>query len=642
MPYKTGKMKGELLVSEIRKLVRLHNKLSKIKIPPRSSRDDIIKIVESNGYKVDHKNQKLTATRMNKDLTLKEAQETFPVKKRVKKEPPKPAEKPKPKKDDEVRPAKKPFPPIPKNIKGKRVNVKFEKPATKERIETGKINVGKVDTTKPKIKIKKEKKVKKPKGEKVKKAVEKIEKKEEKVKKEEERLTKKYLKQIQSFSSDDLKKKTEYNKFLKLKKSFYEDFDKFDKEADEAQYFYEDNKNEGISTMLGYMQTLDKNFEKAQKKAEPKNKKTFGIDVEKLNRKEKEEQADYVRNQGERDMSNEELKERIETELKKQKKGQEVFCSSKIEFLLKDIKDINNTNEKYSEIAKGHGKEKLKYADYRKKFIEDANEILKNHTKYKRKCTEGELTEIRKGLKIMEDSTNVQKFNKRTPTKEEPKKAEPKKANLSKWGETLSKMNMTDIKKFINNRLTTKNQFGYIYTLNDLKNPKNNVDQFIIQDFIKQKLNIDSTQYNKLQQGKNDKDKDLGREVLKKINKVILETKEPKKAEPKKAEPKKAEPKKTTVNFDEIEEGLEDMDDEINAMTAEIRGSSKYSFKKANFTEKEIFSESKFKNMKDLESQFRILKDKASNVTDDDQRQVARNLIENITDRLPFVKDNIK
>ena len=533
MPYKTGKLKGELLVSEIRKLVRLHNKLSKIKIPPRSSRDDIIKIVEDNGYKIDHKNQKLTATRMNKDLTLKEAKETFPVKPRVKKEPPKPAEKPKPKKEDEVRPAKKPFPPIPKNIRGKRVNVKFGKPPTKERIETGKINVGKVDTTKPKIKIKikKEKKVKKPKGEKVKKAVEKIEKKEEQVKKEEERLTKKYLKKIQSFSSDDLKKKTEYNKFLKLKKSFYEDFDKFDKEADEAQYYYQDNKNEGISSMLGYMQTLDKNFEKAQKKEEPKKKKTFGIDVEKLNRKELEEQADFIGIKGVTDMSNEELKERIDKELKKQKKGQEVFCSSKIEFLLKDIKDINNTNEKYSEIAKGYGKEKLKYADYRKKFIEDANEILKNHSKYTKKCTESELTEIRKGLKIMEDSPTVQKFNKRTTKKEEPKK---------------------------------------------------------------------------------------------------------------KAEPKKAEPKKKKVNFDKIEEGLEDMDDETGAMAFEIRGSSKYNIKKPNFTEKEVFVDTKYKNMKDLERQFDILKNMSDDLTDEDEKQIALNLIENIRDRLPFIKDNIK
>ena len=154
MPYKKGPLKGQLLTSEIRKLVRLHNKLSKITIPPRSSRDDIIKIIENNGYKIDHENQKLTATRMNKDLTLKEAQETFPVKKRVKKEPPKPAEKPKPKKEDEVRPAKKPYPPIPKNIRGKRVNVVFGKPATKERIETGQINLGKLEAPKPKGKVK--------------------------------------------------------------------------------------------------------------------------------------------------------------------------------------------------------------------------------------------------------------------------------------------------------------------------------------------------------------------------------------------------------------------------------------------------------------------------------------------------------
>lgn len=84
------------------------------------------------------------------------------------------------------------------------------------------------------------------------------------------------------------------------------------------------------------------------------------------------------------------------------------------------------------------------------------------------------------------------------------------------------------------------------------------------------------------------------------------------------------------------------MDDEINLMTAEIRGSSKYSLKKANFTEKEVFDESKFKNMKDLESQFRTLREQASNVTDKDQKQVAENLIENIKDRLPFIKDNLK
>lgn len=448
MPYKTGKLKGELLVSEIRKLVRLHNKLSKIKIPPRSSRDDIIKIVEDNGYKIDHKNQKLTATRMNKDLTLKEAQETFPVKKRVKKEPPKPAEKPKPKKEDEVRPAKKPFPPIPKNIRGKRVNVKFGKPPTKERIETGKINVGKVDTTKPKIKIKikKEKKVKKPTGKKVKKAVEKIEKKEE-----------------------------------------------------------------------------------------PKKKKTFGIDVEKLNRKQLKEQAEFI-GVSDEFATDDELRKKIKDEIKRIQAGMAILCSSEIKRLLNDLRDILLGNEKYAEIAKGYGKEKLKYADYRKNFIEGANEILKNHKKYKRECTESELTEIRKGLKIMEDSPTVQKFNKRTPTKEEPKKEEPKK----------------------------------------------------------------------------------------------------------KAEPKKAEPKKKKVNFDKIEEGLEDMDDETSGISLEIKTSKKYSMKKPNFTEKEVFEDTKYKNMKDLERQFDILKNMSDDLTDEDEKQIALNLIENIRDRLPFIKDNIK
>ena len=50
MPYLRGSLKGESKVSEIRKLVKLHNELSKIKIPPKSSRDDIIALIEKNGY----------------------------------------------------------------------------------------------------------------------------------------------------------------------------------------------------------------------------------------------------------------------------------------------------------------------------------------------------------------------------------------------------------------------------------------------------------------------------------------------------------------------------------------------------------------------------------------------------------------
>ena len=86
MPYLKGKLKGELKVPEIRKLVRLHNELSKIKIPPKSSRDDIIELIEKNGYRVDHDSQALIPTTRprKKKLTLDMANSTFPKKTRVK------------------------------------------------------------------------------------------------------------------------------------------------------------------------------------------------------------------------------------------------------------------------------------------------------------------------------------------------------------------------------------------------------------------------------------------------------------------------------------------------------------------------------------------------------------------------------
>ena len=59
MPYKTGKMKGELTTPEIRKLIKAHNVLVSIKIPKGSKREDIIKLVEKNGYKVNHEKQAL-------------------------------------------------------------------------------------------------------------------------------------------------------------------------------------------------------------------------------------------------------------------------------------------------------------------------------------------------------------------------------------------------------------------------------------------------------------------------------------------------------------------------------------------------------------------------------------------------------
>jgi len=109
MPYLRGKLKGELKSSEIRKIVRLHNELSKIKIPPRLDRTALIKFIESKGFKVDHENKKIVnKNEVKKDLTLEEAQDKFPVKPRKKKETKKEekkevlklADKPAPKQDD--------------------------------------------------------------------------------------------------------------------------------------------------------------------------------------------------------------------------------------------------------------------------------------------------------------------------------------------------------------------------------------------------------------------------------------------------------------------------------------------------------------------------------------------------------------
>jgi hypothetical protein len=66
MPYKKGDLKGELTSSEIRKLIRAHNKLVSIKIPPKTDRDGLIKIVQDNGYKIDHKGQKIVDARKSR------------------------------------------------------------------------------------------------------------------------------------------------------------------------------------------------------------------------------------------------------------------------------------------------------------------------------------------------------------------------------------------------------------------------------------------------------------------------------------------------------------------------------------------------------------------------------------------------
>ena len=106
MVYKRGKLKGQLTTAEIRKLISAHNKLSKITIPPRSTREQIMDILDKNGFSVDHEKELLVQkTAQKMDINLEKAKE---VTKR------KPKAQPKPKKEplaieDKPKPVKKPM-----------------------------------------------------------------------------------------------------------------------------------------------------------------------------------------------------------------------------------------------------------------------------------------------------------------------------------------------------------------------------------------------------------------------------------------------------------------------------------------------------------------------------------------------------
>jgi len=59
MPPKKKVPEGELTAPELRKLIRAHNKLTKITIPKGTDREGIIKIIEKSGYKVNHQKKRL-------------------------------------------------------------------------------------------------------------------------------------------------------------------------------------------------------------------------------------------------------------------------------------------------------------------------------------------------------------------------------------------------------------------------------------------------------------------------------------------------------------------------------------------------------------------------------------------------------
>jgi len=69
--YKAGTLKGELTTAEIRKLIRAHNKASSIKIPPKSTREDIIGILQKAGYVVNHEKAELRPAPKGKVQKLK-------------------------------------------------------------------------------------------------------------------------------------------------------------------------------------------------------------------------------------------------------------------------------------------------------------------------------------------------------------------------------------------------------------------------------------------------------------------------------------------------------------------------------------------------------------------------------------------
>lgn len=103
---------GELSLGEIRNLVRQHNKLSVIKGVDSKSRGALMKEISDMGYKIDHVGKKIVRGKM--EITTGKAGEQKPQKKTLRKELIKGGEEP-------VMAGKKKPPPIPPNVKGKKI-----------------------------------------------------------------------------------------------------------------------------------------------------------------------------------------------------------------------------------------------------------------------------------------------------------------------------------------------------------------------------------------------------------------------------------------------------------------------------------------------------------------------------------------
>ena len=102
---------GELSLGEIRNLVRQHNKLSVIKGVDSKSRSALMKEISDMGYKIDHVGKKIVRGKM--EIKTGKEGEQKPQKKTLRKKLIKGGDEP-------VMSGKKP-PPIPPNVKGKKI-----------------------------------------------------------------------------------------------------------------------------------------------------------------------------------------------------------------------------------------------------------------------------------------------------------------------------------------------------------------------------------------------------------------------------------------------------------------------------------------------------------------------------------------
>ena len=71
-----------LTAAELLTLIKAHNKLVSIKVSASMKRETLIKLIEDNGYKVDHKNKKIVDAKKTRPrrpkVTLKEAEDMLP------------------------------------------------------------------------------------------------------------------------------------------------------------------------------------------------------------------------------------------------------------------------------------------------------------------------------------------------------------------------------------------------------------------------------------------------------------------------------------------------------------------------------------------------------------------------------------